>query len=167
MTASWGRAPIAHRRPGNAGAPSRRGEDGVVGGVEALPFSVLIFVVGTLILVNAWGVVDAKLAATAAAREAARTFVESDGGPSGLDAADRAGKGAYENYGRDPDKITLVPTYDAFQRCGRVTYVAETQVKAIKVPFIAGLGDFTVEARHSEQIDALRSGVGGEGACGF
>ena len=56
----------------------RAGERGAIGGLEALPFSVLIFVFGSLLLVNAWGVVDAKLAVTSASREATRTFAESN-----------------------------------------------------------------------------------------
>ncbi|MBA2283441.1 MAG: hypothetical protein H0W25_19710, partial [Acidimicrobiia bacterium] len=52
-----------------------RDERGQMGGIEALPFGLLIFVVGALLVANAWAVIDAKLAVTAAAREAARTWV--------------------------------------------------------------------------------------------
>lgn len=156
---------VAHVRR-REGSPDRA-QRGVIGGLEALPFSVLIFVLGTLLIVNAWGVIDAKLAATAAAREAARTYVESNGGATALGAAENAGKSAYESYGRDPDKVELTPQSNGFVRCGRVTYTARTTVKAIKLPVIDGLGDFTVEARHSEQVDALRSGLGRGNACGF
>ncbi len=45
-------------------------------GLEAVLFGVLVFVLGTMLVVNAWAVVDAKLAATSAAREAARSYVE-------------------------------------------------------------------------------------------
>ena len=68
-----------------------RGDAGQVGGFEALPFGVLIFVLGALLVTNAWAVIDAKLAATAAAREAARVYVESADAASaeslGVDAA--------------------------------------------------------------------------------
>ena len=37
------------------------GDAGQVGGFEALPFGVLIFVVGVLLITNAWAVIDAKL----------------------------------------------------------------------------------------------------------
>ena len=53
-----------------------RGDHGVVGGIEVLPFGVLIFVVGSLLVANAWAVVDTKFMVTSAAREAARTYVE-------------------------------------------------------------------------------------------
>ena len=34
-----------------------RGDAGQVGGIEALPFGLLVFVVGTLLIANAWAVV--------------------------------------------------------------------------------------------------------------
>jgi hypothetical protein len=46
-------------------------------GIEALPFGFLVLVAGSLLLANAWAVVDAKFAASAAAREAVRVYVES------------------------------------------------------------------------------------------
>ena len=55
-------------------------ERGAVGGIEVLPLGMLVLVVGTLLVVNAWAVVDAKLAASAAAREAARAYVEAGDG---------------------------------------------------------------------------------------
>ena len=53
-----------------------RDDRGVVGGVEAIPFGLLLFVAGTLLVANAWAVIDAKMAATSAAREAARTYMK-------------------------------------------------------------------------------------------
>src|SRR5690606_2186473 len=50
-----------------AGTVTRRGERGQVAGIEALPFGLLIFVAGTLLVVNIWGVVDTKFAADTAA----------------------------------------------------------------------------------------------------
>src|SRR5690606_27037415 len=60
---------------------------GQVAGIEVLPFGFLLFVVGVLLLANAWAVVDAKMSVTSAAREAARSFVESDDAESGAAAA--------------------------------------------------------------------------------
>ena len=68
-------------------APRLTGDAGQVGGIEVLPFGVLIFVVGTLLITNAWGVVDAEVAADAAAHQAVRTYVEA---PDGTTAAARA-----------------------------------------------------------------------------
>ena len=68
---------LAHRRLSHHGDDHRprvrRREQGFVAGGEVLPFGVLIFVLGTLLLVNAWAVIDAKFAVSSASREAART----------------------------------------------------------------------------------------------
>ena len=53
-----------------------RDDHGQVAGIEVLPFGLLTFVVGMLLVANAWGVVDAKMATTSAAREAVRAYVE-------------------------------------------------------------------------------------------
>jgi hypothetical protein len=146
-----------------------RAERGVVGGLEVLPFGVLIFVVGSLLIANAWAVVDAKLATTAAAREAARSYVEAGSAVAGEDAATRAAADVLESYGRDPDRLDLrlreaVP----FTRCSRVTFVASYEIPAIALPFGIGLGGpIEVRSRHSEIIDPIRSGLPAEGACGF
>ena len=54
--------------------PLLRGDAGMVGGIEVLPFGVLIFVVGSLLVANAWAVVDTKFMVTSAAREAAHNL---------------------------------------------------------------------------------------------
>ena len=76
-------------------------------GIEAIPFGILIFVVGALLIANIWAVIDAKAAVDAAAREATRSYVESqvDGTATpdaASDAAVQAGLAALEAQGRDP-----------------------------------------------------------------
>jgi hypothetical protein len=145
-------------------------DSGQVGGIEVLPFGLLIFVVGTLLVTNAWGVIDAKLAVTASAREATRAFVES--GPT-LTEAERAaafaGREALEGHGRDPRRLTLAPLDEPaeYRRCERVTYQATYPVPAIVLPWAGGFGHaFTVRARHSEIIDPFRGGLSGVVDCG-
>jgi hypothetical protein len=144
-------------------------ERGVVGGVEVLPFGVLIFVVGSLLIANAWAVVDAKLATTAAAREAARAYVESNSAPDGDEAAERAASDAISSYGRDPAKLGLRHEAEVpFVRCSRVTFVATYEIPAVSLPFGVGLGGaIEVRSRHSEIIDPLRRGLPAEGSCGY
>ncbi len=132
-----------------------------MGGLEVLPLGFLILVTGTLIVVNAWAVIDAKMAVTAASREAARTFVEAP--PGSADAeAQRAGREALSSYGRSAARLTL--SHDAggdYRRCQRVTFTASYTVPALTVPFIGGLGSgLTVRSRHSEIIDPFASRPG-------
>ena len=142
-----------------------RGDAGQVGGIEALPFGLLIFVVGTLLIANAWAVVDAKFATDAAARQAVRTFVEGDDPGVALEAARDAGLEAVEAHGRDPDRAVVGPVGEAtLERCARVTFEAVYEVPALSLPFIGGYGraPFRVRSAHSELVDPFRSGVPGE-----
>lgn len=147
---------------------------GQVGGIEALPFGLLVFVVGALLVANAWAVVDAKLAVDAAARQATRHFVEAEvDAPAGVggaeDAAVAAGLAALDAHGRDPARATVgLSALDAaggqagFSRCARVTFTATYEVPALTFPWIGGFGDgIAVTSSHSELVDPYRSGVPG------
>jgi hypothetical protein len=150
-----------------------RDESGFVGGFEALPFGFLVFVVGSLLLVNAWAVFDCHLAASAAAREAVRTYVESAdvaAAAAGLGAATEAMEGQGK---KDPHRWELSWSGDAaLVRCRTVTATVTYRVPTIAVPWIGafGRGFVTTAARHSEVVDPFRSGLGLDGfdpeACG-
>lgn len=145
--------------------PRSRGDAGQVGGIEALPFGLLIFVIGTLLIANAWAVVDAKFATDAAAREAARTFVEADDPATATSAATAAGRAAIEAHGRDPERVVIQPVGPArLERCARVTFEAVYEVPALSLPFIGGYGNapFRVRSSHSQLVDPFRSGLVGQ-----
>jgi hypothetical protein len=143
---------------------TRSRERGAVGGLEAIPFGFLVFVVAVLLVANAWAVVDAKVAVTAAAREAARTWVEGDGTD---DDARAAAAEALLGHGRDPERLDLeleAPT--GFGRCATVVVRATYHVPALPLPWIGGFGEgFDVSSRHSERVDPFRDGLPGEAAC--
>src|SRR3546814_20945826 len=84
-----------------------RGDGGQVGGIEAIPFGLLIFVIGSLLIVNAWGVVDAKFATDAAARQSARTSVEGAGLAGALNAAEEAALATVRGTGRNARRTTV------------------------------------------------------------
>jgi len=142
-----------------------RGDGGQVGGIEALPFGLLIFVLGSLLIANAWAVVDAKFATDAAARQAARTFVEGTDQATALAAAEAAGRAVIEGHGRDPARAVIRPTgHVALARCARATFEAVYEVPALSLPLIGGYGaaPFRVRSTHSEVVDPFRSGLEGE-----
>ncbi|HEX9992939.1 MAG TPA: hypothetical protein VGB14_08440 [Acidimicrobiales bacterium] len=143
-----------------------RGDRGVVGGVEVLPFGVLVFVAGSLLVANAWAVVDAKLAVTSAAREAVRAYVEAPDAGTAAATADDAARSALAGHGRDPARLGL--TLDGgFGRCVPVVAVATYDVPAVSLPFVGGFGPaLTVRAEHRELVDPFRAGLGGEADCG-
>ena len=140
-----------------------RGDVGQVGGIEALPFGLLIFLVGSLIIVNVWAVVDAKLAVSSAAKESVRAYVEAPTAAAAPYAAQNAATAALAAYGRNPSKMVITPVgQPAFQRCARVTFQVSYTVPLISIPFIGGFGNgVTVSSTHSEIVDPFRDGVPG------
>ena len=143
-----------------------RDERGQVGGLEGLVFGVLVFVFGTLLVANAWGVIDAKLAATSAAREAARTYVEAASGDDAGPAAEEAARRAITAHGRRWDRTVVRRVAGTFARCERVTIEVTYRVPLVAVPLLGQTGDgLTVSARHAEVVDPYRSGLAGAAGC--
>ena len=134
-----------------------------------LPFGVLIFVVGSLLVANAWAVVDTKFMVTGAAREAARTYVEA---PDQGTATARARIGvadAISGQGRNPNHAHIRVDHDngrPWGRCVRVVVTVGYRVPALTLPWIGGYGHaFDVTATHSEIIDPYRAGLPGLATC--
>lgn len=147
---------------------STHGDRGQVAGIEVLPFGLLVFVAGTLLISNVWGVVDAKVATDAAAREAARWVVER--AAPGVDVGSGARAVAEQtlaDHGRTgPATVELIGPDDTLSRCDRVTVRVVVHVPAVRIPFVGGFGDaFEVTASHSELVDPTRSGLPGEAVC--
>ena len=141
-------------------------ERGFVGGFEVLPFGMLIFVAGTLLLCNAWAVYDAKVAASAAAREAVRAFVEVRTDGEAEQQAREAGLEAIAGHGRDPSRAEIEWAVGPdFRRCALNTVVVHYRVPTLTVPFLGAFGDGVVRTsgRHSEIVDPYRSGLAVEG----
>lgn len=138
-------------------------ERGFAAGAEALIFGVLVFVLGTIIVLNAWSVVDAKFATSAAAREAVRAVAEAEVGADLQATADQAAAQAFQGHGREPADVTVV--WDGADlgvvqaRCAEVRYRATTTVGVMAIPRFANQVSFTVTSVYSELIDPFRSGL--------
>lgn len=153
----------------SSGRVEWRDDRGQVAGVEAIPFGILLFVVGALLVANAWAVIDAKMTVTSAAREAARSYVEATDHESGRRRADSAAHDVVAAHGRDPSRaaITGPDAPDAFTRCNPVSFTVSYPVPALTLPFIGGFGRaFDVTSTHTELVDPLRNDVPGEAVCG-
>lgn len=141
-------------------------ERGAVGGFEILPFGLLVFVAGSLLITNAWAVVDGTLAATAAAREASRAYVESSSADSARQEAIDAAMAAIEGHGRDRDRAAVTWALGPdFNRCAANTIVVSYKVPTITIPLIGSFGGGFIETtgRHTEVVDPYRSGLSLEG----
>jgi hypothetical protein len=144
----------------------RLGERGAVGGFEVLPFGLLVFVSGTLLLTNAWAVIDGTLAASAAAREAARAYAESPSVDGAQAAAVDAALATIEGHGRDPERAEVEWALGPdFRRCAPNTIVVRYKVPTLTVPFIGAFGAGFVETsgRHTEVVDPYRGGLSLDG----
>ena len=129
-------------------------------GVTALPLGLLTFVVVVLLVANAWAVVDAKIAVSAAAREATRAYVETPPGDDPMARAEAAARQALQGAGRDPARMELQPLQAALTRCAVVRLEARYPIAAVTVPWIGGYGSgFTAAARHTEVVDPFRTGL--------
>jgi hypothetical protein len=134
-----------------------RGEAGQIGGVEAVPFGLLVLVVGILVVAHTWAVVDAKFVTGAAAREATRAYVEAPTAAEGLADARRAAgavDGLVRRSGGD------------LRRCAPARFEAELEVPAFGVPWRADRPQVTVRSAHEELVDPYRDGLGGAADCG-
>ncbi len=149
-----------------------RDESGFSGGLESLAFGALVFVFGTLIILNAWAVVDARFATAAAAREAVRAVVEAEPGRSEADLAaeaEHAAVQALSAYG-----YTVRPTLEfgdlAQSRCATIQVTVGVDVRASIVPGFADAAVYPVRSSYAEVIDPFRPGLAaGDGVadCGF
>jgi hypothetical protein len=139
-------------------------EQGMVGGFEALPFGFLVFVAGSLLLANAWAVFDAHLAASAAAREAVRAFVEGGSSDDARRDGDAAAEEALVGHGKDAARMTIAWEGDVLERCRPVTATVTYRVPTVVVPWLASFGGvLSTSARHSERVDPYRSGLPTDG----
>src|SRR2546423_12054718 len=119
----------------------KRDEAGQVAGIEVIPFGLLVFVVGSLVVGNVWAVFDAKTTASAAAREATRAYVEAPNAADGDAAARSAAADAVRAAGRNPARMTLrVHLHGGLVRCRRVTSEVAYRVPFVRLPWIGGFG---------------------------
>ena len=138
-------------------------EDGFVAGAESLVFGVLIFVLGTIMVLNAWSALDARFAAAAAAREAVRAVVDAPHDADLVQVADSAAEIAFAGHGRDPDDLEVVwvgdPAGPQRARCGEVRFRVETAVDVVLLPRWNSPPSFRVSALHAELIESYRAGI--------
>jgi Flp pilus assembly protein TadG len=119
-----------------------RDDRGQIGGIEALPFGLLVFVVGLFLVLDAWAVIDTKMAVNAAAREAVHAVVESNTAPAAEDASASAARGVIVSWGRNPADLTVdAPNYRAldgtptvWRRCAQAAVTVHERVPLVTSP---------------------------------
>lgn len=156
----------AVRGPVQRGARFAGSEGGFAGGAEGLIFGFLFFVLGTLFIATAWGVLDTKLAASAAARQAARAYVRAPNAASAASRAQADADAALAGYGRDPASAVVRLSRGHFGRCQRVTIEVSYPSPLVYLPLLSRVGYAgEVSATHSELVAPFQSGPAGTASC--
>jgi len=145
----------------------RQDERGAIGGLEGLAFGILLFAFGTLMVVNAWAVVDGKMTVGAAAREATRTFVEAPNEQQAIVSANDAAQTVVNGRHDAHTAVQITPLGNGgYGRCEKVTATVRIDIPRVSLPLIGGTGGtFPVSASHTEVIDPYRSGLGSTATC--
>lgn len=135
-------------------------DDRAVAGAGVLALGFLTFIMGGLLVANAWGVIDAKIAASSAAREAVRAYVEAPDAPSASARANRAADATLVGFGRSPAQRDPLEIQGTFARCERIVVTVTYQVPSIGLGWLGGWGGTIAAAgTHSELVDPFRSGL--------
>lgn len=129
-----------------------------MGGVETIPFGILVFVSFTLLVFNLWAVIDARMVAGSAAREYTRAYTESPDRAAARTAGAAAARAVVGAHGRDADALTITVPVEPFGPCQRATVTITMSVPAVRAPFVGSIGTSNVHATSSELVDAYRSG---------
>ncbi len=146
-------------------------QDGFVAGAEALALGVVVFVMGTLLVLSAWRLVDGQLAVETAAREAARAVVEAPvevlvDPVEGHRVADTAARAVMVAH-RGPDDapaatwgFVSTSVSGAAARCAPVTARVTVTVDTVRLPLLGGgFGTVSLTGAHTERIEPYRSGL--------
>jgi hypothetical protein len=141
-------------------------EAGFVGGLWGWIFGLLIFVAGTLLVARTWAVIDTKFAVDAAARQAARTYVQAPNGIEAGSEAQQAAAAALGGYGRIPSEATVDLVAGTFSRCSLITIKVSYPAPMLALPWLGRIGHGgRVSAVHSELVDPFRTGLPGTSTC--
>jgi hypothetical protein len=143
-----------------------QGDAGQVGGIEAVPFGLLVLLVGILLVAHTWAVVDAKFLTTAAAREATRAYVEAPDAARGVVDARLAADESVTASGRVLDDVVRRRRGGDFARCSPARFETEMTVPAFGVPWRGDRPVVRVRSAHEELVDPFRDGLPGAADCG-
>jgi hypothetical protein len=134
-------------------------------GAEALFGGVLLIVVGTLITIGLWSLLDARMAAAEAARAGSRAYVETLNNDR-ASAAQLAATDVLAAHQRSSG--AQVQVRQGSGRCAMVEVTVTISVRWLPVAFLGGASTSTVRAVDTEVVDAYRSDDNARGVadCG-
>lgn len=135
----------------------RHDERGVVAGAEGVAFGVLVMLAGATLLINAWAVIDTRIALDSAAREYLRAYSEADSPTEASAAGDHAMRLVLDGRHTATASLSVTtPRPEDFGPCAPAVVTLTLVVPSIRLPFVGAFGEHRVSVRHVELIDAHR-----------
>ena len=130
-------------------------------GVETIPLGILVFVAMTLLVVNVWSVVDARMTVDSAARTTTcRAYTGATTPAVARSRGEAAASGAIEARHRSGDALVVEAPGEVFGPCRAATVTVTLEVPAIRLPFLGSLGTTHVSTTQRELVEPYGSAVG-------
>lgn len=137
-------------------------ERAAAAGLDALMFSTLVLLAGTLLVVNLWSVVETRTALDAAAREYLRTYTSASDGPTAAARAEHTARSTLRERRTPMVQLEITPPdVSRFGPCQVSTVQLVATVPAMRLPFVADVGSTTVEVTASEMVPPHRELLAG------
>lgn len=135
----------------------RGSERGAVAGLEGVMFGLLVLLAGTVLVVNAWSVLQTRRTLDGAAREYLRAYTQADSPAQARLAANLALDEVLRGErGRGTDITVTAPDPALFGPCASASVTLATTVPAARLPFVGTMASTEVVVDHTELVDAHR-----------
>ena len=138
----------------------RRGERGQAAGIETIPFGILVFVGGLLLVVNAWAVVDHRGAVDAAASAYLRAYTAAPSLDAGRVAGEDAARRSLGDRRSLADHLVISHPAESFGPCRVATVTVSMDVPMVRMPFLGEFGETTVSVSAVDLIQPFARTVG-------
>ncbi len=146
----------------------------MVGGAEALALATVVVLAGMILILNAWAVVENRMAIEGASREYLRAYTEADDPATAATDARRAATAVLADRPALLERLVIdPPPPELFGPCAPAGVTLSARVPSIHIPAIGTQwGEHTVSVSAVELIDAHQEMTSGHAydrtrtACG-
>jgi len=127
-------------------------EAGQAAGLETIPFGIIVFVGGLLLMVNLWAVVDTRAALDSAARDYLRAYTSSADSATGRRRGTAAVEASMTGRNGTAGSVRITNPAAPFGPCRPATVVLRLEVPAFRAPFIGSIGNTVVSTTQTELV---------------
>jgi len=134
------------------GSRHRFDERGQAAGIESIPFGVLIFIGGLLLMVNAWAVVDRRGSVDAAASAYLRSYSSASSADEGRLRGESAARASLGDQLETARALRIRHPAEPFGPCRIAEVVVTVEVPMVEMPFIGKFGRTDVSTTQRELV---------------